>query len=84
MTDNYALYTFHSTHHALKFENELRSANITIRIIPVPRQISASCGLAARILIEDLETVKELINRINLEYSELYLIKNQKYIKHDI
>lgn len=83
MTKNYALYTFHSTHHAIKFENELRNANITVRIIPVPRQISASCGLAARILIDDIDGIEELINQLKLNFSELYLIRNQEYLKKD-
>ena len=38
--------TFDVTTMALMFEKKCRAAGYSVRIVPVPRQISASCGLA--------------------------------------
>ncbi|MBQ0004656.1 MAG: DUF3343 domain-containing protein [Clostridiales bacterium] len=42
--DEYYLYTFASTHAAIQTEKLLKPAES--RIMPVPRFISASCGIA--------------------------------------
>lgn len=40
------LVTFETTHMALLFEKSCRARGLNVKIVPVPRQISASCGLA--------------------------------------
>ncbi len=45
--DEYYLITFESTHAAISTEKLLKPANV--RIMPVPRFISASCGISIRI-----------------------------------
>jgi hypothetical protein len=54
------LATFETTHMALLFEKTCRAAGISARIIPVPRELSASCGLACTYPCEK----EELVNRI--------------------
>ncbi len=41
-----AVYTFHTTTEAMKMEQCARVNGIPGRLIPVPRQISAGCGMA--------------------------------------
>jgi hypothetical protein len=41
--------TFPSTHQALKFERDSKARKLSFQLMPVPRQISASCGLAAKV-----------------------------------
>jgi len=48
--EKYNIITFHSTYLALRFEKLLKSNKIYVKIIPVPRRISTSCGLAGRFL----------------------------------
>ena len=45
--DEYYLLTFESTHAAISTEKLLKPAEVTI--MPVPRFISASCGISVRI-----------------------------------
>ena len=45
--DEYYLLTFESTHAAISTEKILKPAEVTI--MPVPRFISASCGISVRI-----------------------------------
>ena len=72
MKNNFVIFTFYSTHLALEFENILKSRELSVKIIPVPREISSSCGLAGRILAEDYEEVRLICKKNNLEYEEIY------------
>ena len=47
MINDYYLITFESTHAAISTEKLLKAADV--RIMPVPRFISASCGISVRI-----------------------------------
>lgn len=44
--ENRLVITFHTTAEAMAAEKAFREAEIPGRLIPVPRQISAGCGLA--------------------------------------
>ena len=73
------IFTFYSTHLALAFERELKSSEINVKITPVPRQISSSCGLSGRINGQDLEKVKEVCNDNQIEYEDIYQIKGENF-----
>ncbi len=45
------LATFQSVHSALKFEKILKEKGIEVEMIPVPRKISASCGLCGKFCV---------------------------------
>ena len=47
-SEDYYVATFHSVSQALRFEKLLLSQGVTIKLIPVPRVLSSSCGIAAR------------------------------------
>ena len=40
--------TFHATYAVLKAEQLLQARGVSVKLIPVPRQISSNCGIAAR------------------------------------
>ena len=75
------LFTFYSTHLALAFERELKSSEINLKITPVPRQISSSCGLSGRISGQDLEKVKKVCNDNQIEYEDIYQINEENFKK---
>ena len=75
------LFTFYSTHLALAFERELKSSEINLKITPVPRQISSSCGLSGRINGQDLEKVKKVCNDNQIEYEDIYQINEENFKK---
>ena len=56
--DEYYLLTFESTHAAISTEKLLKPAEVTI--MPVPRFISASCGISVRIRPDKKEHVEEI------------------------
>ena len=56
--NEYYLLTFESTHAAISTEKLLKPAEVTI--MPVPRFISASCGISVRIKPEKKEDAEEI------------------------
>lgn len=61
------LATFDTTHMALLFEKACRTSGLHARIVPVPREISASCGLACRYPCDSEETVRQICREKKLE-----------------
>ena len=59
--DKFKLFTFNSTHQALLMEKTLKDNGYAVRLIPTPRALSASCGLAARVNAEDYDAVKKIV-----------------------
>ncbi|MFU0824790.1 DUF3343 domain-containing protein [Clostridium sp.] len=71
----FALVAFSSTHSAIKAEKELTRHELDVKIIPVPREITAGCGLSIRFDLSDLKQVKKIIDDNNIETSGYYHIK---------
>lgn len=65
--------TFETTHMAILFEKCCKKAGLSARIVPVPRNISASCGLACRFSMEDEPRVRELASENSIEVLQYYL-----------
>ncbi len=59
--------TFDVTTMALLFEKKCRGAGWHVRIIPVPRQISASCGLACSYPCEKEKEIIEFCKNLDIE-----------------
>lgn len=55
------LITFDSTHSALRAEMLLTTAGLGITVIPTPRAISASCGLAIAYRAADADRVAAVL-----------------------
>jgi len=70
--DQYGYITFKSVSYAMKFETAIKKFNINIKIIPVPRSISSSCGLCVRFNLADNDELQNIINKHKLEYSRIY------------
>ena len=61
------LATFETTHMALRFEKTCRSAGYDVRIIPVPRRLSASCGLACSYPCDHKEEIHQLVQEEKID-----------------
>jgi len=64
--------TFDTTHMALFFEKTRRSLGIKVKIIPVPRELSSSCGLACSYPCEDEERIKDIAAEKDIEVFEYH------------
>lgn len=68
---NYMVLSFHSTTEAMSFEKQCLNHNIPGRLIPVPREITAGCGLAWRMMAEDYPLCQGKIQELELKFQEL-------------
>ncbi len=69
---NSCIALFNTTHMAVLFEKTCRSNGFSVRIIPVPRHLSASCGLACRFDRPDIEAIRSLAAEHNIEVAEYH------------
>lgn len=78
----YCIFTFYSTHFALKLESACKKENIPGKLIPVPRSISASCGTALRAGVEDREKIELLADKAGVEIEMVveYFMEEHKSI----
>ena len=67
-----AVYTFHPTTEAMKMEQCAREHGIPGRLIPVPRQISAGCGMAWAAPAEAKARTDEEIRLSDVEVEGVY------------
>ncbi len=63
--------TFHTTAEAMALERACRDEQIPGRLIPVPRQISADCGLSWSMPVDWRERVLAVIGCAGLRYESL-------------
>lgn len=68
------LLTFSSTHHALYAEDVLKQAGIVIDVVPIPRTITAECGLAITFSQAVGQLAEKLIISHNIEFKSCYFI----------
>lgn len=63
---------FHSIHRVMKAEKILKGRQAPMLLIPVPRKLSADCGLAIRYTSADRELVEGLLEEAGLTPSEIF------------
>ena len=57
------IITFHTTTEAMAMEKACKESGAEGRIIPVPRSISAGCGLAWCAKLESMNNLKDLMEK---------------------
>lgn len=68
----YAVITFHTTTGAMHMENVAKAAGAKGRLIPVPRVISAGCGLSWREPADNKDAILQIIKDNDIEIDEVY------------
>jgi hypothetical protein len=64
---------FESISHALRAEKLIKAAQITCKLIPVPRHLSSDCGVCLRFNTEVKEQVENIL-RGKLDFFEIKLL----------
>jgi hypothetical protein len=73
------LATFFTHCGAVKYQSHLKNQSIPVELMPVPRKLSSSCGIAARfeyngdiraMISEDIENLFEIMDT---EYKLIYM-----------
>ena len=72
---DYGVFTFISTSQALKAERVLKNASANFLIMPTPREISTSCGLAIKTATADLDSCYDILINNRVEVEAVYQVK---------
>ena len=67
--------TFATTTGAMAMERACQAAGLPGRLIPVPREITAGCGLAWKAAVEQEEAVTAALEEAGIKYSGVYRIE---------
>jgi hypothetical protein len=68
----YGVVLVYTTSAALRGEKILQQAGLTVKLIPVPRELSSDCGIALRFLWEDREAVEKALDAAGLEIAGVH------------
>lgn len=61
------LVTFHTTSGAMEMEKRCKAADLPGRLIPVPRSITADCGMAWRAEVTMRQTLQKLTADLDVD-----------------
>lgn len=64
--------TFHTTADAMAMEKACKEREVPGRIIPVPRAISAGCGLSWCAELSDREQIVSMMKAVGIEEEEIH------------
>lgn len=64
--------TFHTTTDAMAMEKACKQADAPGRLIPVPREISAGCGLAWCVGLNDREVIREVMDDVGVQEQDMH------------
>ena len=73
-SDQYAVILVYSTSHALRAEKVLADAEITCKLIPVPRQLSSDCGVCVRVRREDSGAARQALEDAGVKVEGIHAI----------
>jgi hypothetical protein len=59
--DERLIVTFPSTYHALRAERVAKEAGVSVKMVPVPRQISADCNMGMEAAVDVEATLRALL-----------------------
>ena len=69
----YVYVTFKTTNDALNFEENFKNI-LPFWLVPVPRELSHSCGISARFSDIEITKLENLINNKNLNFDKIHKI----------
>ena len=64
--------TFHTTADAMAMEKACKEHNVPGRIIPVPRAISAGCGLAWCAELNEREQISDVMKQVGIQEEDMH------------
>lgn len=71
MGQKFLYISFYTTREAMETEELMRISSIIGKLVPVPRNISATCGLAWQGNVEDKEKILAKLHEKDIEYEEI-------------
>jgi len=68
----YGVVLFYTTSAAMRAEKTLKKGNLTVKLIPTPRELSSDCGVALRFNWNQVEDVRNLLDAARVETAGIH------------
>lgn len=68
------ILTFRTTTQAIAFEKQCNNHSIQGRLIPIPKEIKAGCGLSWSMDIEEYSTYQQTIQELQLKFDQAVIL----------
>lgn len=75
--ENYGLILVPSTREAMQGEKTAKAAGFTVRIVPTPGRLEASCGFSLRYELAEEKEVRALFSKMSLNSLQFYRASRQ-------
>ena len=75
--DGYGVVLFYTTSSAMRAEKTLRKENLTVKLVPTPRDLSSDCGIALRFDWDQAEKVESALDEARVEIEGIYEMGNE-------
>lgn len=86
MKEIYCVVTFDITQHALIFEKLLKENKLGVKLMPVPRELSSSCGSAAYVSCDEKEKILDVCKAEEIPIDQFHELEVEKkgswFLKH--
>lgn len=69
---------FSTVHSALKMEKILQKKSLKFKLVPIPREISSSCGMAILFSCSDKRIMEEILVQENIDKVDFHTLVNRK------
>ncbi len=76
-----AVFTFATTHEAMAAEDILRGEGVPLEVVPPPRGLSAGCGLALRVSMEDAPRAHATLAREGAAFQALHRLDADRRVR---
>lgn len=70
--DKYCVMTFKSVSYSIKFEKRMKDNGMDVKLIPVPRSISSSCGMCGKFDCSQRDEIERICSENKVQYEEIY------------
>ena len=72
--NTYGVVLFYTTSAAMRAEKVLRKGELTVKLIPTPRELSSDCGIALRFDWDQVDNVDALLDAAGVEIAGIHQI----------
>jgi len=70
---------FRSIHDVLKAEKMMNEQDIPLRLIPVPKEVSADCGMGIQVSCEELDKIRNLLSNADERLLGVYKLEGTAF-----
>ena len=72
--DTYGVVLFYTTSAAMRAEKVLKKDELTVKLIPTPRELSSDCGIALRFDWDRVDDVETLLDAARVEIAGIHQV----------